>query len=94
MPLGRKTASNSDLFWVRRFLMYACGFSVLQMRQFCLLHNRQDQNELHLERLFFCKINIFLKSIAGPLSVAKTSAYTIFIFVWRKDKTNYLLNQT
>ena len=45
------------------FSIYACGFSVSQMR-----HTRQNQNELHLKRcFFFAKIGIFCKSIVGPL---------------------------
>ena len=61
---------------------------------FACLHTRQDQNEFHLEKWFFCaNISIFCKSIAGPLSEAYTSVYTT-IFVRRRYKTNYLPNQT
>ena len=43
---------------------------------------------------FFAKIGMSIgKSIVGPLSEAYTSVYTN-IFVRRKNKTNYLSNQT
>ena len=43
---------------------------------FACLHTCQDQNELHLKRFFFfAKIDIFCKSIAGPL-LSVVQAYT------------------
>ena len=67
---GLKSAPNSDSLWVYR-LFNVC------VRVFCapnatILIVHQDQNELHLKRWFFWKIGIFCKSIAGPLSEAKT----------------------
>ena len=56
---------------------------------FACLHSRQDQNELHLKMIFFAIIAIFCK----PTSQRYSSIYTT-IFVRRKDKTNYLSNQT
>ena len=61
------------------------------------LHTRQDQNKLHLKRWFFF---FFLTKSASSVSrsqahLAKrcSSEYTT-IFVRRKDKSNYLSNQT
>ena len=59
---GPKSAANH--FGCVGFSMYACGFSVPQMRQFCLL-----TYPLHLKRWFFV-FAIFCKSIADPLSLA------------------------
>ena len=79
---GPKSAPNSDSFWVRRF------FNVC-VRVFCapsatiLLVSMPAK----IKMSFIwkdAKIGIFCKSIAGPLPT----------FVRRKDKTNYLSNQT
>ena len=65
------------------FSMYACGFSVPQMLQFCLFtylpRSKWASSE---EMIFFAKIDIFCKSISGPLSEAYISVYTT-IFVRR-----------
>ena len=75
---------------VTRFSIYACGFSVPQMRQFCLFTNPPRSKWISFEKtIFFAKIGIFCKSIDRRCS----SVYTT-IFVRRKVKTNYLANQT
>ena len=63
--------------------LYACRF-------FACLHTRQDQNGLHLKRIFFAKIGIFCKLIAGPLCEAKMHWIVNWLhlliqldFVWR-----------
>ena len=50
------------------FQCMRAGFLCPKCENFAGLHTRQDQNELHLKRWFFCfaKIGIFYKSIAGP----------------------------
>ena len=49
------------------------GFLCPKCDNFACFHTRQDQNDLHVKRwLFFAKIDIFCKSIADPLSEAKT----------------------
>ena len=53
MPLDQNPHQTVTCFGCVRFLMYACGFSVPQMRKFECLDTRQDQNELHLKRWFF-----------------------------------------
>ena len=50
------------------FSMYACGFSVPQMRQYCLFTYAPRSKWLLFEKMiFFAKIGIFCKSIIGPL---------------------------
>ena len=87
---GPKSATNSELFWVRQFSMYAPnGFLCPKCNNFACLHTRQDQNELHLKRWFF------LPKSASSVSRSQAHlAKRITIFVRRKDKTNYLSNQT
>ena len=75
------------------FVMYACGFFVPQMLQFCLFTYPPRSKWASSEKtIFFCR-NRHLLSIAGPLIEAYTSLYTL-IFVRRKDKINYMWNQT
>ena len=70
------------------------GFLCPKCNNFACLHSRQDQNELHLKRWFFCaKIDIFCKSICPNISQRYSSVYTN-IFVRQMDKTNYQSNQT
>ena len=69
------------------------GFLCLKCNNFACLYTRQDQNELHLKRwFFFAKIVIFW-SICPNISQRCSNVYTN-IFVRRKDKTNYLSDQT
>ena len=76
------------------FSMYSCGFSVPQMQQFCLftypLRSKWASSEM---MIFSGKIGIFCKSIAGPLSGAKTHWLISWLqllnqldFVWRHTK--------
>ena len=62
---------------------------------FACLHTHQDQNELHLKRLFFflAKSASSVSRSQAHLAKQKRIGYTT-IFVQRKDKTNYLSNQT
>ena len=70
------------------------GFLCPICDNFACLRIRQDQNELHLKRWFlFAKIGIFCKSIAGPLSEAKTHWMVNWLqlqnqlnFIWRYTK--------
>ena len=75
---GPKSALNSDSFWVRRLSMYAAGGSVSQMRQFCLITFPPRSKWASSEKtIFFSKIGIFYKSIAGLLSEAYTQPYSL-----------------
>ena len=59
------------------FSMYACGFSVPQMRQFYLFTYPPKSKWASSEKMIiFAKIGIFYKSIAGPLSEAYTQPYS------------------
>ena len=69
------------------------SFLCLKCDNFACLHTRQDQNELHLKRRFFAKIGSFCTSICRNIFQRCSSVYTI-VFVRRKNKTNYLSNQT
>ena len=53
MPLDQNLHQTVIRFGCVGFSMYVCGYSVPKMRKFCLLHTRQDQNELHLKIWFF-----------------------------------------
>ena len=46
---GPKSAPNSESFWVRG------GFCTPNVTIFACLHTRQDQNDFHLKRYFFCQ---------------------------------------
>ena len=65
------------------FQCMLAGFLCPICNNFACLHNRQDRNELHLKRWFF-----FLRKSTSSVSRSQ------YIFVLRKDKTNYLSNQT
>ena len=55
------------------FSMYACGIFVPQMQQFCLFtYPPRSKWASSEKKIFFPKSGIFCKSIAGPLSEAKT----------------------
>ena len=70
------------------------GFLCPKCDSFVCLHIRQKiKMSFSWKYDFFSKFGIFCNAIAKPLSEAYTSVYTT-IFVWRKDKTNYLSNQT
>ena len=74
--------------------MYACGFSVPQMRQFCLFTYPPRSNELLLKRWFFLpKSGSSVSRSQAHLAKRYSSVYTT-IFVRRKDKINYLSNRT
>ena len=67
---GPKSVPNSDSFRVLRlFNVCVRVFCALKCNNFACLHTRHDQNKLHLKRLFvfFAKIGIFCKSLAGLL---------------------------
>ena len=94
MPLDQNPNQTVTRFGCVGFSMYACGFYVPKFDNFACLHTSQDQNELHLKRWFsFAKIDIFCKSIADPVSEAKThwmanwlQLLKQFNFVWRHTK--------
>ena len=77
---GPKSAPNSDLFWVRR-LFNVC------VRVLCALN---ATILLHLKRWFFCQNR---QKWCRNISQRCSSVYTT-IFILRKNKTNYLSNQT
>ena len=68
MPLDQNPHQTVTRFVCVGFSMYACGFSVPQMRQFCLFTYPPRSKWASSEKMiFFSKIGIFCKSIAGPL---------------------------
>ena len=77
MPLDQNPHQTVTRFGCVAFSINACGFSVPQMRQFCLFTYPPRTNELHRKRwlFFFVKIGTFCKSIAGPLP-SVVQAYT------------------
>ena len=73
MPLDQNPHQTVTRFGCIGFSMYACGFSVPQMRQFCLFTYPPRPKWVSSEKIFFfAKINTFCKSIGDPLSEAKT----------------------
>ena len=88
---GPKSTPNSYSFWVRR-LSNVC------VRVFCVPNatilppvSKLASSEKMI--FFFAKIGIFCKSICHNISQHCSSVCTT-IFVRRKNKTNYLSNQT
>ena len=77
MPQDHNSHQTVTRFGCVGFSMYACGFSVPQMRQFCLFINTPRSQCVSSEKIkiFFAKISIFCKSIAGPLP-SIVQAYT------------------
>ena len=89
MALDQNPYQTVTCFCCVGFSKYACGFSVPQMRQFCLF----TYPSFICKDDFFAKIGIFCKSIAGPLSEAKTHWMVNWLqllhqlnFVWRHSK--------
>ena len=66
MPLDKNPHQTVTRFGCVDFSIYACRFSVPQMLQFFFF----------TYMIFFAKIGIFCKSIAGPLSEAYTQSYS------------------
>ena len=70
------------------------GASAIQCcYNFACLHTRQDEAHIWKDDFFFTKIGIFCKSIASPLSEAKTHWIVNWLqllnqlnFVWRQTK--------
>ena len=91
---GTKFAPNSDTrFGCVGFSMYAFGFSVSQMRHFCLFTYPPRSKWASSEMNFFAKIGIFYKSFAGSLREAKMHWIVNWLqllnqlnFVWRHTK--------
>ena len=92
----KSVPNNSGSFWVRQ-LFNVC------MRVFCVpnatillvyIPPKIKMSFIWKDNFFFCvKIGIFCKSIAGNICQRCSSVLTT-IFIRRKDKTNYLSNQT
>ena len=80
---GRKSAPKNDLFWVHRLFNVCVQVFSAPNATILLIYPPKSKWTLS---------GILSKSIADPLSKAKT--YWMIIFVQRKDKTNYLSNQT
>ena len=78
MPLNQNPHQTLTRFGCIGFSMHACGgFSVPQMRQFCLFTYPPRSKWASSEKeIFFDKIGIFCKSIAGSLS-SIVQAYTL-----------------
>ena len=93
---GSKSTPKSDVFCFGccGSLMYACGFSVPQMRQVWLVYipAKIQMSFIWKDDFFFAKIGIFCKTICRNIS-QHGSSVCITIFARRKDKTNYLSNQ-
>ena len=90
MTLDQNPRWTVTRFWCVGISMYACRFSVPQMRQFCLPRSKWASSE---KKIFFVEIGIFCKSIAGPLSEAETHWIVKWLqlrnqlnFVWRHTK--------
>ena len=65
MPLNQNPHQTLTRFGCVGFSMYAC-----KCDNFACLHTQQDQNELHLKRLFFCQnrqLKLILKLIICPI---------------------------
>ena len=94
MPLDQNSHQTVTRFGRVGFSMYACGFSVSQMRQFCLFTYPPRSKWASSEKMiFFAKIGVYCKSIAGPLSEAITHWMVDWLqllnqmnFVWRHTK--------
>ena len=77
MPLDQNPHQTVIRFGIVGFSMYACGFYVPQMRQFCLFTYPPRSKWASSEKMIcFAKIGIFCKSIAGSLSEAYTQLYS------------------
>ena len=89
---GPTSASNSDSFWgASAFQCMRAAFLCPKGYNFACLHTRQDQNKLHL--IFLPKLASSGRRSQAHLAKPCSSVHTT-IFVRRKDKTNYLSNQT
>ena len=93
-PLDQNPHQTVIRFGCVGFSMYACGFSVAQVRQLCLFRYPPRSKWASFEKMIF-----FLPKSASSVSRSQAhlakwclSVYTT-IFVRRKDKTNYLPNQ-
>ena len=72
MPLNQNPHQTVIRFGCVSFSMIACGFSVSQMLHFCLFTYPPKAKLTSSENIiFFPKVGICCKSIAGPLSEAK-----------------------
>ena len=95
--LNQKPHQTVTHFGCVGFSMHAFRFFVTQMRQFCLLtyppRSKWASSEKQIFFFFFAKIDIFCKSICRNISQRCSRVYTT-IFIWRKDKTNYMSNLT
>ena len=81
MPLDQNLHQTVTRFACVDFSMYACGFSMLQMRQFCLFTYLPSSKLTSSENMFF-----FLPKSAS--SVSQSQAHLA-----KRIKTNYLSNQ-
>ena len=72
-----KSSKTVTRFGCIGFSLNACMFSVLQMRKF-FLYTYPPRSKW--TSFFFCKIGIFCKSIADPLSQRCSSVYTNMFF--------------
>ena len=88
MPLDQNLRQTVTRFGCIGFSMYACEFSVPQMRQFCLFTYPPRLKWASSEKvIFFTKIGILCKSIAGPLITVYTQPYSfggeIKLIIWQ-----------
>ena len=86
MPLDPNLHQTATHLGCVGFSMYASGFSVPQMRQFCLFTYPPRSKWASSEKvILFAEIGIFCKSIAGPLT-SVVQAYTQPYSVGRRIK--------
>ena len=73
MPLNQNPHQTVTRVGYAGFPIYACGFTVPQMRQYCLFSYPPRSKWASFKKIiFFAKIGNYYKSIAVPLSEAKT----------------------
>ena len=78
MPLDQNPHQTVTHFRCVGFSMNACGFSVPQMRQFCLFTYPPRSKWASSEKMiFFAKIGIIYNSIPGPLVQAHTQPHSL-----------------
>ena len=93
MPLDQNPHQTVIRFGCAGFSLYACGFSMSQMRQFCLFTYPPRSKWASSEKcFFFAKIGIFCKSIAGPFSEGKT--HWMVNWLQLLNQLNFVLHHT
>ena len=94
MLLDQNSHQTVTRFGCIGFSMYACGFSVPQMRQLCLFTYPPRSKRASSEKMLFLAKSASSVSRSQAHLAKRCSCVYTTIFVQRKDKTNYLSNQT